>query len=68
MDCCHSATVLDLPYQFIADGESEEMMENDRYSSDKFEGFLGMAAGIAMGIMSGDNLAEVAVSQCCTVQ
>ncbi len=59
MDCCHSGTVLDLPYTFKADGQQDSMTHDDGFN---FDHIMDQAA-------NGDVVGAVASATqgCCTI-
>jgi len=59
MDCCHSGTVLDLPYNY--QGEGDSMQEQDF----KYDAAFSILGALATGNTSA--AASVAMDECCTV-
>jgi len=45
MDCCHSGTVMDLPYKYSAQSDTTEMQEDEDFNFEKFFTFMKKAFG-----------------------
>lgn len=56
MDCCHSGSILDLPYSYKADGSQTTIQQNEKFNPNKWYLKMGGDMGGQLGAKIGEKL------------